>query len=592
MVFAVLFLVALLVMGWLLWVTAALRSEARARFFEQYNQQQLILAQQAARTIEGVFDTFHRSLGLVTGLFEGREVSPGASEEVHASLRRIYESLQDTPIIDLVVFDRDGTVVAIDPPDPFTMGRNYAWREYFGWARDHGGPGQMYLSPFLRLEGGQQRGGKAIIVAEGIYGRDRSFRGVAMCTLSFDELARRHVLALRIGEQGYAWLVDSQAETVLIDPRGAVTGQGFDDAFLPRWPKLRDLLVSTRDGHAGTDWYDFVDPADPKGTVRKLVGYAPVRIEERLWTLGVCTPVREVEAMLSSLLRRQETLAAGAVATILAGTVVLSGLLLGWNRSLTREVTSRTSDLSAAQAKLEATFDELLSAKKLAAVGNLALGLAHEIRNPLSSIRMNVQMIRKKVSAESAFQEHFSIVEAEILRLNRLLNDLMSFARPRALHLEFVDLAGVVERVVTLERARLESDGVRVDVHVDSALPPVLCDMEQIQQVLLNLVINALDAMEKQRGRRLLSIGAGCRGNFVCLWVTDTGPGIPAADRDKLFDPFFTTKVGGGGLGLSIVQNIVLHHGGHLAVESEPGAGATFTVYLPAEGRDVTREVA
>jgi len=299
-----------------------------------------------------------------------------------------------------------------------------------------------------------------------------------------------------------------------------------------------------------------------------------------------------VEALLSSLLRRQELLAAGAVAAVLAGTVALSGLLLGWNRSLAEEVSSRTGDLSAARARLEATFDELLSAKKLAAVGNLALGLAHEIRNPLSSIRMNVQMIRKKVPPDRALPEHFAIVEAEILRLNRLLNDLMSFARPRALRLESVDLAGVVDRVIALVQGRLEAEGIRVERHLDPVQPPVVCDPEQVQQVLLNLVLNALEAMDRHSGRRVLSVGSGRQGNFASLWVSDSGGGIPPDDRDKLFDPFFTTKAGGGGLGLSIVQNIVLHHGGHLTVESEPGSGATFTVYLPAGGRDVSREVA
>jgi len=591
-VFAVLFLVALGVMGWLLWATAALRSEARSRFFEQYNQQQLILAEQAARTIEGLFATFRRNLGLVAGLFTGREVSPATAGATRDSLRQIYESLSDTPIIDLVLFDRDGTVVAIEPPDPYTLGRNYAWRGYFEWARDQGAPGQMYLSPFMRMEGGQHRGDKALIVAEGIYGPDRAFRGVAMFTLSFDELARQQVLALRVGREGYAWLVDSQAQTVLVDPRGAVNGQSFDEAFLPRWPKLRALLEATRDGLPGTGWYDFVDPAEPSRTVRKLVGYAPVRIEQGLWTLGVCTPEREVEALLSSLLRRQETLAAGAVAAVLAGTVLLSGLLLGWNRSLTREVSSRTSDLSAAQGRLEATFEELLAAKKLAAVGNLALGLAHEIRNPLSSIRMNVQIIRKKVPAEPAFQEHFAIVEAEILRLNRLLNDLMGFARPRALHLESVDLVEVAERVVTLVQPRLDAEGVRLERHLEPCKGPVLCDGEQIQQVLLNLVLNALEAMERHGGRRVLSVGVGRDDGFASLWVADTGAGIPPGDRDKVFDPFFTTKAGGGGPGLSIVQNIVLRHGGHLTVESEPGAGATFTVHLPADGGSPAQEVA
>ncbi|MBE0616428.1 MAG: hypothetical protein IH608_00690 [Proteobacteria bacterium] len=115
----------------------------------------------------------------------------------------------------------------------------------------------------------------------------------------------------------------------------------------------------------------------------------------------------------------------------------------------------------------------------------------------------------------------------------------------------------------------------------------MVCDGEQVQQVLLNLALNALEAMERGGGRRVLSLGTGRGEGFATLWVTDTGPGVAPVDRDRLFDPFFTTKAGGGGLGLSIVENIVLHHGGHLTVESQPGAGATFTVHLPLEGRDL-----
>jgi two-component system C4-dicarboxylate transport sensor histidine kinase DctB len=199
---------------------------------------------------------------------------------------------------------------------------------------------------------------------------------------------------------------------------------------------------------------------------------------------------------------------------------------------------------------------------------------------------MNVQMIRKKVPGEAPFQEHFGIVEAEILRLNRLLNDLMGLARPRALRLEAVDLGSLAEKVLALAQPRLEAAGVRVEQRLEGADEPVVCDPEQIEQVLWNLVLNAVEAMERNVGRRALTVAVRRVGGWAVLSVADTGPGIPEADRDKLFDPFFSTKAGGGGLGLSIVQSIVLHHGGHVAVESAPGAGATFTVTLPAEGRD------
>ncbi len=589
--FVACFLGAGLVLGWLLYTNRSLRLEARERFFDQYNRQQLLLAEQASRTIEELFATFRRNLSLVGSLFEDGPVTRERAVAVEGSLTRVYELLGDTPIIDLVVFDRVGDVVAIVPADEYTLGRNYAWREYYLWARDRGRPGQMYLSPFMRMEGGQHRGDKALIVAEGIYAANGGFKGVVAFTVNFDALARKHILSIQIGEYGYAWLVDSYNRTVLVDPRGRIGGQRFDAAFRDRWPKLYDLLVSTRDGRPGMDWYAFEDPADPAKTVRKLVGYAPVRIQERLWTLGVCTPERQVEALLASFLRRQEVFSGTAMATILAGTALLSGLLLAWNRSLTREVGSRTRELERARTRLEEAFDELLTARKAAAVGNLALGMAHEIRNPLSAIRMNMQMIRKRIGDDQALAENFAIAEEEILRLNHLLTEVMTFAKPRPLHLASVDLASTVERVVALVAQRTAREGIRVAVDMEPGLDPITCDGEQIQQVLLNLVLNGIDAASGRDGPRRLEIRASRDDDAVELRVWDNGPGIDPEHLDRLFDPFFTTKAHGVGLGLAVSETIVLRHGGALHAERPPEGGAAFVVRLPTAGaRFVAKE--
>ncbi len=577
--------VAALVLLWVFGTTDRIRTEARDRFFEQYNRQQLLLAQQASRTIEGTFATFRRNLTLVASLFEESGVTRARAERVTGSLERVYDVLSDLPIIDLVVFDREGTVVAIVPADAYTLGRNYAWRGYYRWARDRGRPGEMYLSPFMRMEGGQHRGDKALIVAEGIYGPGGGFQGVVIFTINFDELARKHILSVRIGEHGYAWLVDANNRTVLVDPRGKIGGQSFDEAFSGRWPKLYAMLVrASQERRPALDWYDFEDPADPSRTVRKLVAYVPVRIQDRAWILGVCTPEREVEALLASFFRRQERFSAVVTAAILLGTALLSGLLLAWNRSLSRQVDLRTRDLAEARSNLEAAFEEVLAAKKAAAVGNLALGMVHEIRNPLSSIRMNIQMIRKRIGPEGDLRENFAIVEEEILRLNGLLQEILSFARPRELRLRRVDLGQIVERVLLLCDQRFRQEGIRLDAGPSEGLPAVRCDPEQIRQVVLNLVLNAVEAMSSAPGDRVLRVALENGGDSLVLRVADTGPGIRAPDLEHVFDPFFTTKAQGGGLGLAISERIVLRHGGAIAVESEPGRGAVFTVSLPVEG--------
>ena len=571
------------ILFWLKHTTDAVRAEARERFFEQYNRQQYLMAELASHTLEEMFATFHRDLDFVVSLFERREVNRQRAREVHGTLEKIYDSLAHTPVIDLVIFDHQGTTIGIEPADPYTLGRNYAWRDYFRWAREEGKPGQMYLSPFMPMAGGQQRGDKALIVAEGIYDPQGEFLGVVTFTLNFDELVRKQILPVRIGTDGYAWLVDTSSRTVLVDPNGNITGMSFEEAFLPKWPGLFDLLLSMEDGNPGSGSYAYQDPDDPDRQVRKLVSFHPVSIAGRHWTLGVATPQREVENLLSSFLQRQEALATTLLVTVVGVASMLLGLLFTWNRVLSEQIERHTRNLNAAHSRLESTFEELLAAKKMAALGHLALGLAHEIRNPLSAIQMNMQMIRKKINPAGILRENFSIVEGEIQRLNDFLKDVMDFAKSRPLRLRSAEVGEIVSRLTGLMNQRLKTLQIRTEIHIESPLN-LICDPEQIYQVLLNLILNAIEAMEKVTGERRLTIAASTRNGMVLIRVSDTGTGIQPEKREQLFDPLFTTRASGGGLGLSILQTIVLRHGGSVSVESEPGHGSAFTVTLPLEG--------
>jgi two-component system C4-dicarboxylate transport sensor histidine kinase DctB len=563
----------------------AVRAEAQEQFLAQYNQQQLLLAKRAADSVQEFFATVRQSLNLITSLFENREPTVVNAAAISGTIRKVKESLEGSPVIELVIFDRSGTVVAIDPPDPYTLGRNYAWRDYYQWARDEGRPGQMYVTRFMKMEGGQYRGSKALIVAQGIYGDDGQFNGVVAFPVNFDALAQRYILPVRIGKEGYAWLVNSSDQTVLVDPAGKVDGKSFKEAFMPQWPSLYNLLMSMGDGQPGTGWYEFQDPGNPEKMVRKVVGYQPIKIEGRLWTLGVATPVGEVEAQLNAFLQRQETFSATLAVAILAGTGLIAGLLLAWNYMLKRQVALRTQALAAARSRLERTFDELLAAKKLAAIGRLALGFAHEIRNPLSAIRMNFQLIRRNTETTPRTNESFDMVDKEIERLNGLLKDVMGFAKPRPLNLQRTDLVALIRQITLLLEQRFQQEQVVLSTQLPDELQ-VVCDQEQIEQVLLNLVLNAIEAMEECNGDKKMSINAVVDGDTALIHVVDSGGGIAPDDRDKLFDPFFTTKPSGGGLGLANVQSILLHHQGQIWVQSEPGQGTTFSLRLPLNGPD------
>lgn len=570
--------------AWLAHTAIKLKAEAEERFFDQYNRQQLIVADHTAQAILDLFGTLRRSLTLTAQLYSDKPVTRETSLAAAGSLRAIYNVIGDTPIIDLVIFDREGTCVGIVPEEPRTIGVNYSWRGYYKWARDEGKPGVMYLSPFLKLQGGQNRGDMAIMVAEGIYGPGGEFKGVAMITLNFDKLVSRYILSVKMGEQGYAWLVDSANGSILVDPKGRIAGQTFEQAFVPKWPKLYELVKETGKGARGLSWYDFEDPSDQTRTVRKLVAYSPVAVENFLWTVGVCTPEGEVKQLFASFLGRQQSFFSTVILFTLTGAIFFLSILLLWNRALVKEVSIRTGALEAAQGKLETAFNELLGARKLAAVGHLALGLVHEIRNPLSSIRMNMQMIRKRLPPDGPSSENFRIMEDEILRLNRLLGDVMVFARPAPLRLSLADLTQLVRRVFILVGEKLNSADITTESVFGEGAVQVLCDQEQIMQLILNLVLNSIQALEGISGERKIKVEFDCIGEWAELKVSDTGSGIAPGQFDSLFDPFFTTKAQGGGLGLSIAQRIAQSHGGTLEADREASAGAIFILRLPVGG--------
>jgi signal transduction histidine kinase len=222
----------------------------------------------------------------------------------------------------------------------------------------------------------------------------------------------------------------------------------------------------------------------------------------------------------------------------------------------------------------------LTQAERLAAVGELATGLAHEIRNPLAAILNATTLLDQEETLTP--DERASILEAikqEARRLNTTLSDFLLFARPRELKRQTGDIRQVVEHVAgLLQQERTRADGVQVDVRVDPAVPAFAFDPDQLTQVLWNIARNGVEAMDGH-GRLVLDVGR--RNGEVLIAVADTGPGIPPEERWRIFQPFVSKKPGGTGLGLAIAQRIISAHGGRIDLESLPGQGSRFTICLP-----------
>jgi signal transduction histidine kinase len=219
-------------------------------------------------------------------------------------------------------------------------------------------------------------------------------------------------------------------------------------------------------------------------------------------------------------------------------------------------------------------------ADRLAAVGTLASGLAHEVRNPLNAALLQLTLLRRRldqpVPSLDAIRPTAALVEQELQRLDRMVDDFIAFAQPRPLDLRPTDLASLCRTVAAVLGPDTEAAGVRLELDLSADVPALPADPERLQHVLLNLARNALDAMPAggDLTLRLRRTTGGAQ-----LEVTDTGHGFP--EGAPVFDAFFTTKASGTGLGLSIVHRIVTDHGGTIAVKSRPG-NTSFTVTLPA----------
>ena len=243
--------------------------------------------------------------------------------------------------------------------------------------------------------------------------------------------------------------------------------------------------------------------------------------------------------------------------------------------------------------RTRALHAQLEEESRMAYVGTLAASIAHEVRNPLSSVKMNVQMMEKRLErlADPDEVEYFhgkvERIKGEVDRLEDSISHFLAFARPAPLRARMVLLNEVVDNVLEFLHPQCQSRNIRLVRDYARSLPDVELDPGQFAQAVQNLVLNAVQALD--RGGRITVTTATADGG-VALSVADDGPGIPADTQHKIFDVFFTTREGGTGLGLNIVSRIVEEHRGKLTIDSKPGEGATFRIELPIRQAEAPTE--
>ena len=261
--------------------------------------------------------------------------------------------------------------------------------------------------------------------------------------------------------------------------------------------------------------------------------------------------------------------------------------LRSWADELNIRVEQRTAELRDANEKLEATYQQLVMSEKLASIGEITAGVAHEINNPVAVIQGNVDVIRQTLGSEARpVMTELALIDQQVGRINAIVGKLLQFARPTEFGTfeESVDMASVLDDCLVLVDHVISKGEIEVSIS-RAEVPPVRINPGELQQVIINLVINAVQAMQGS-GALNIRVSAAARDGRAGaqLAIADTGPGISEEKLETVFDPFFTTKLGEGtGLGLSVSQTLIQNANGLISVANQPDGGAVFTVWLPGE---------
>jgi len=257
--------------------------------------------------------------------------------------------------------------------------------------------------------------------------------------------------------------------------------------------------------------------------------------------------------------------------------------LRSYYAKLENRVTTTREELEKVSDDLEKSKEALVRSEKLVALGEVSAGVAHEIRTPLTSIKLFIQSLEIVFPLDDETLEDFSIIKSEINKMEEIINRFLDFARPAFPKFESVNVNQLLSDAISLLKNRIKDENIVIETEYDETLPPIAGDGKQLGQVFLNMLLNSIEAMPDS-GRitvatNIISV-SGEGKKLLKITIADTGCGISPALRRYIFDPFVTTKDTGTGMGLAIAFTVIEQHGGLIEVESEAGEGATFMIYL------------
>lgn len=429
----------------------------------------------------------------------------------------------------------------------------------------------------------------------------KEFAGEVVIDLDYDKVIDL-VKEVRVGAQGFAFMVDQLGRTIA---HPQFRPYEYDLSKYPD-PRLREFVIDMMAGETGWKRYYYLG--------EKAAAYAPIPIMN--WSLAVSIPIEEFKREAEAIRTR--------VIQVVVATLFLVGLVvavLSYNLlrpvrrlvaateriaggDLTQEIPVKSRDelgtltrsFNSMMVNLRNTQNELVRSEKLVALGRLSAGVAHEIRNPLNAMKGAIVHLKRRRSDDPLLQEYTEIILEEISRLNGFATEFLYFARQSAPKFMPTDLNELIHNTLTLFQERFKEKGIKAVKHFDASLPVIRIDPHQMEQVVVNLVINAMDAMPKGGHLELsTAIEENGRGTGslqkALITIKDDGVGIPQKDIQSIFDPFFSTKETGTGLGLPISLGIVESHDGLLRVRSKEDEGTTVIIELPIYEAHVAEEI-
>jgi len=313
------------------------------------------------------------------------------------------------------------------------------------------------------------------------------------------------------------------------------------------------------------------------------------------WIIGNATaPIKRLSEAVASFAEGQlgqvvATKRGDEIGKLVVGFNIMAEKLNKAYADLEGKIEASNKELEIAYQMLIQRQEQLIQSEKMAALGQLSAGIAHEIRNPLTSIKIFIQSLAQESDLAESQKEDFRIIVKEIDRINEHITLFLNFARPEEPQFQSINITELLKGPLNLLAAKLKNSGIHLVISLADVQPSIQGDHKQLAQVVLNLLLNAVEAMPQGGTLTLgsaVTVTPESRQEFLQLIIKDTGHGVPEKDRPYLFDPFFTTKAGGTGLGLSVAYSIIQKHSGRIEVESELGRGSAFILSLPIQKED------